>query len=276
MPINLPTFSVFKIVEEPLSIAIEREVSQGTKGEDFWGNVLYPCTLLLIPFTIVADMIVGIARIVLSGVKGELDEDLFWKISEQHFFIYPFQQIVFLFSSIIGTVSHGNYVDGYIEGQRCVSNFSYEAYKGSPVIFNRDFCVHSQPFEPFPGHTLSEDERACLKGFKEEAAKLSVAMEKAEDLPECAGLKPILDRMRSAKVAYQMFIDQPPVHMRQVTPRFEEMKKEIKGCKGLTIDQKDQVLSYLHLAHDTLCAFFRISYSVRRRLLSNNPQLLSL
>ena len=172
MPITLPTCSVFTIVEESLSIAVERELSQGTKGQDFWGNVLYPCTLVLVPFTIVADMIVGIARIVLSGVKGELDEELFWKISEQHFFIFPFQQIVFLFSSIIGTVYHRNYVEGYIEGQQCVKNFSYEAYKGSSVIFNRDFCNNeAQLFEPFPGHTLSEEDRAFLRGFKEEAAE---------------------------------------------------------------------------------------------------------
>ena len=52
-----------------------------------------------IPVTMVADMVIGIAYLIFLGIKRELNEELFWEISHQQLFEYPFQQFIyFLFS----------------------------------------------------------------------------------------------------------------------------------------------------------------------------------
>jgi len=172
MFVYLPTSSTFKMVEDHLSTAVQRELYQNTRGEDFWGKIIFPLTLLVTPFSIVADIVVGVAHIVLKGVKGELDQEKFWKICDQHFFIYPFQQMVFFVFSIIGSIYYRNYVDGYLVGQQCVIEFSSETYDGPPEIFNKVY-YHIREFEPFPGLHLNDQDRIKLNAFKEEAARFS-------------------------------------------------------------------------------------------------------
>ncbi|MGE0198772.1 MAG: hypothetical protein AB7N99_01820 [Simkaniaceae bacterium] len=274
MSVYLPTTSAFQWMESHLSTAVQRELHQNTRGEDFWGKVIFPLTLLMTPFCIVADIVVGVAHIVLSGVKGELDEELFWKISDRHFFVYPFQQITFFFFSIIGSIYYLNYVDGYLVGQQCVMEFSNEAYQGPPEIFNRIYYRIGQ-FEPFPGLHLNDHDRNKLRTFKEDAARFAYQFSKKSQIPdsEDSRVGPLLKRIKNAESVFQIFLQESPQSMYLVTEQFKAMKREIKESQALEFSQKEQILTYLHSAHDAMSSFFQIPYIYRTRLLAPFPQL---
>jgi hypothetical protein len=274
MSVYLPSSSTFKTIENPLSKVVQRELSQNTRGEDFWGWVIFPFTLAMTPISIVADMIIGVAHIVFEGVKGELDQEKFWKICDQNFFIYPFQQVIFFVFSIIGSISYYNYVDGYLVGQQCVIEFSNETYQGPSEIFNRVY-YHIREFQPFPGLHLSNQDRIKLNTFKEEAARFSYLFSQKEKIPDSEDLElgPILLRMKEAEAVYRIFTESPPSSMREVTEEFNSMKKIIKGSDAIGLKEKTAVLDYLHCAHDTVCSFFQIPYIYRMRLLAPVPQL---
>lgn len=88
-----------------------------------------------IPVTMVADMVIGIAYLIFLGIKRELNEELFWEISHQQLFEYPFQQFIYFLFSTVATAKYRDYAVGYASGQWGVVKFSSEIYRGKPVVF---------------------------------------------------------------------------------------------------------------------------------------------
>lgn len=274
MSVYLPSTSTFSWMESQVSSSVHRQMNEGTRENDFWGVVIFPLTLVATPLTILADMVMGVAHIVIGLVTGELDEDKFWKICDQHFFVFPFQQLIFFVFSIIGTLYHRNYVDGYLVGQQCVIEFSRETYDGHAEIFEKIYYRMGH-FEPFPGLTMSDEDRLRLDMFKDDGARFLLLYEKKASLPDSSDetIGPILDRVKSAESAYLIFMDEPPHSMYQVTETFKAMKRTIKESEAITLTEKGPVLDYLHAAHDALSAFFQVPNKYRTRLLATNPQL---
>lgn len=114
-----------------------------------------------VPLTIIADMIVGIAQLIFLGIRQELTQKKFWDISHEHFFVYPFQQLIYFLFASIGTLWRQNYYDGYCMGQWAVMNFSNEAYRGPPQIFAHVIASYEHP-QYFSDITLSDHDRQNL------------------------------------------------------------------------------------------------------------------
>ncbi len=144
--------STFKILDSYLPVIDDRRYK------------VYAIRHFSIPFTSVIDVIVGIAHIIFLSVKRELTQKDFWEISHEHFFVYPFQQFIYLLFSTIGTLMSGSYFDGYCLGQWGVMNASNETYRGPPQIFATIIASYERP-QFFPGITLTDHDRFNLQNL---------------------------------------------------------------------------------------------------------------
>jgi hypothetical protein len=132
--------STFKMVDQSLPVVDDRRISVALIRH------------FSVPVTIVADLIVGIAHLIFLGVRQELTQQIFWDISHEHFFVYPFQQLIYLLFSSIGAIKSQSYFDGYCMGQWAVMNLSNETYQGPPQIFSHMIASYDHPqyFEGIP------------------------------------------------------------------------------------------------------------------------------
>lgn len=172
-----------------------------------------------IPFTILADMIVGIANLIFLGIKKELSEELFWEVTHQQLFEYPYQQLIYLIFASIGTVMHKDNAKGYELGQWAVMNLSFEAYGGRPVIFEHMISHYESP-QYFPNIALNGDDRRNLDQFVEVFCRFRHYQKQLDkDSP-----------IKKEGPLYQYFYDKPPSHIRDLESIYLRKVDELEGC----------------------------------------------
>lgn len=149
-----------------------------------------------VPCTILADIIVGIAHLIFLGLKRELNEDLFWEVAHQQLFEYPFQQLIYLLFSSLGTAIYQDYGRGYEIGQWGVQNFSHEAYRGRPVIFKHVISTYEGP-QYFPGVTLNEQDRRNIDRLVEYTIRFQYDQKQLENESPLASASPLVSLLKT-------------------------------------------------------------------------------
>ena len=209
-----------------------------------------------VPFTIVADVITGVAHLTFLSVKKELTEKDFWEMSHEYFFVYPFQQLIYLLFSTIGTLRTRNYFEGYCYGQWGVIDGSNKAYYGLERIFAR-VIVHDEFPQYFPGITLKSADYFNLKNLVSRALEFRELQErlKKENRASC---------ITEAEPIYRVFYDAPPLCLSRLEEIYFSKLQEIpEGCQERLGWEKEALAK----AKEALEAFFALPTVVKNRLL---------
>jgi len=226
------TESWFKWMEMPLCHVIQRGQN------DRWGWMIYSGTVMATPFTILADMVTGFSHLFFLGVKNELSEEKFWDISHDYFFVYPFQQGLFVLTSLLGTALEGSYLRGYTIGQRCILDISNTIYQGPPKIFNHFSYESVRHFEL---ERLIENV-AIFNYYRGELKEKQHALGEVEWL-------------------YQVFYAQPPIKIDDIDQLVDEKTAEFK-----TSDHRDSINQLIDAAQNGMKAFYSLPFALRRKL----------
>lgn len=169
-----------------------------------------------IPFTVLADMVVGIASLVFLGIRGELTEKRFWDISHEHFFVYPFQQLIYFLFASLGTLWKGNYFEGYRLGQWAVMNLSYETYRGPPQIFSHVIESYDCP-QYFSNITLTDGDHRTLQDLVRHTDRFWSHVAKIdEDHP-----------LKNAAHVYEVFYSERPLSIHQLDDIFHAKLEDV-------------------------------------------------
>lgn len=205
---------------------------------------------LSVPFTIIADMVVGIAHLVFLGIKGDLSEKFFWEMVHQQFFEYPFQQVVYFFFSTIGTVMFQDYAKGYELGQYAVLNFSFEVYGGRPHIFEHIISHYEAP-QYFSNFALNREDQENLQQFIEHTIHFRLSRDNKEIV--CDG------------PFYRLFYERFPYSVDDLEDRYLKKILKMGSC-----DEKKA----LNHAKTALEAFYRLPIPLQNHLLQKRKDLL--
>ncbi len=209
-----------------------------------------------VPFTILADIIIGVAHLIFLSVRQELTQKDFWEISHEYFFVYPFQQLAYFLFSSFGTLMTGNYFEGYREGQSGVMNASNEIYQGPPRIFNHIIGSFARP-QYFPGIALTDRDRFNLKNLVIHTSKFQALQQKLR--------KGSYDNdITKAEFIYQVFYEKPPLSIYTLKEKYD------KKCEKIPTGTCEEHLGWereaLTAAKDALEAFFALPSIVRNHL----------
>lgn len=235
--------STFQMLDRQLSVIDDRRYT------------VYAIRHFSVPFTIVADIIIGVAHLIFLSVKQELTQKDFWEISHEHFFVYPFQQITYVIFSTVGTLMIGNYFEGYREGQKGVMSASYEVYQGSPQIFAHIIASYDRP-QYFPGITLTDLDRFNLDNLVKNVPEFRALQKKLKTNHE--------SYITEAQFVYQVFYDDKPLSIHKLGEYYLNKLVEIPdGCEEQLQWKKDALLE----AKSALEAFFALPTVVKNRLI---------
>lgn len=225
--------STFKILDQNLSVIDNRR------------NSVAVIRHISIPFTIVADMVVGVAHLVFLGLNQELTKGRFWDISHEHFFVYPFQQLIYFLFSSYGALQGQGYYEGYRLGQWGVMNISNEVYHGPPQIFAHLIASYAHP-QYFPNITLSDHDRRNLHQLVSHVTRFQHYKSKMEQD----------NSIKQATHIYQVFYDEKPLSLHKLDELY------LQKVDGASCDERDAYAE----AKGALEAFFALPRLVQVRL----------
>lgn len=200
-----------------------------------------------VPLTILADIVVGVVRLIFLAIRGELNENLFWEVTHQELFEYPFQQLVYFIFSSIGAVVEQDYAKGYELGQWAVLNLSFEAYRGRPVIFEHMSTSYTGP-QYFLNIVLNNEDRRNLEAFRKHAIRFR------DYQRQITGESPI----KNKEPLYRLFYEKPPYSIHDLEQIYLDKVGQVRLC-----NEKEA----LQEAKGVLESFFALPLVLRAHLL---------